>query len=67
MSVPTNLIPTKTTSLPEYTGSSTLGYFPYVIDGRTYKVREVVTKDEGMTTFRAVARIATETGRRAKE
>ena len=39
MSVPTNLIPTKTTSLPEYTGSSTLGYFPYVIDGRTYKVQ----------------------------
>lgn len=38
-----------------------------VHDGRTYKIREVVTKDEGMTTFRAVARIATETGRRAKE
>ena len=37
--VPTNLIPTRTTQLPEYTGTSTLGYMPYVIDGRTYKVQ----------------------------
>lgn len=39
MSVPTNLIPTKITGLQEYTGSSTLGYLPYVLDGRTYKVQ----------------------------
>ncbi len=39
MSVPTNLIPTKVTGLPEYLGSSTLGYLPYIIDGRTYKVQ----------------------------
>ena len=37
--VPTNLIPTKITGLPEYTGSSTLGYMPYVLEGRTYKVQ----------------------------
>ena len=39
MSVPTNLIPTKITGLPEYTGSSQAGYFPYVLDGSTYKVQ----------------------------
>ena len=39
MSVPTNLIPTKITGLPEYTGSSTLGYFPYSLEGRMYKVQ----------------------------
>ena len=39
MSVPTNLIPTKITGLPEYTGSSQLGYFPYAIDGTMYKVQ----------------------------
>ncbi len=39
MSVPTNLIPTKVTGLPEYLGSSTLGYLPYVLEGRTYKVQ----------------------------
>ena len=39
MSVPTNLIPTPITGLPEYTGSSTLGYMPYVIDGQTFKVQ----------------------------
>jgi len=38
MSVPTNLIPTRVTQLPEYTGSSTLGYVPYVLGGVTYKV-----------------------------
>ena len=38
-SVPTNLIPTRMTSLPEYTGASTLGYLPYVIEGNTYKVQ----------------------------
>lgn len=37
--VPTNLIPTRITGLPEYQGSSTLGFMPYVIDGRTYKVQ----------------------------
>ena len=39
MSVPTNLIPTLITGLQEYTGSSTLGYMPYILDGRTYKVQ----------------------------
>ncbi len=37
--VPTNLIPTRITQLPEYVGTSTLGYMPYVIDGRTFKVQ----------------------------
>ncbi len=37
--VPSNLIPTRITQLPEYVGASTLGYFPYVIDGITYKVQ----------------------------
>jgi hypothetical protein len=37
--VPTNLIPTRVTGLPEYLGSSTLGYLPYIIDGQTYKVQ----------------------------
>jgi len=37
--VPTNLIPTPITGLPEYTGSSTLGYLPYVLEGRSYKVQ----------------------------
>lgn len=37
--VPTNLIPTKITGLPEYTGTSQAGYFPYVLDGSTYKVQ----------------------------
>jgi len=39
VSVPTNLIPTLITGLPEYGGTSTLGYFPYVLEGRTYKVQ----------------------------
>lgn len=39
MSVPTNLIPTKITGLPEYTGGSQAGFFPYVLDGTTYKVQ----------------------------
>lgn len=39
MSVPTNLIPTKITGLLEYLGTSTLGYIPYVLEGRTYKVQ----------------------------
>ena len=39
MSVPTNLIPTKVTGLPEYTGTGTYGFMPYIIDGRTYKVQ----------------------------
>jgi len=38
MSVPSNLIPTRITQLPEYTGSSTLGYTPYALTGVTYKV-----------------------------
>jgi fibronectin-binding autotransporter adhesin len=39
VSVPTNLIPTLITGLQEYTGSSTLGYMPYILEGRTYKVQ----------------------------
>jgi len=39
VSVPTNLIPTKVTGLPDYLGTSTEGYMPYIIDGRTYKVK----------------------------
>lgn len=37
--VPTNLIPSTITQLPEYAGASTLGYLPYSLDGRTYKVQ----------------------------
>ncbi len=37
--VPTNLIPTRITGLPEYQGTSTLGYMPYIIDGQTFKVQ----------------------------
>jgi len=37
--VPSNLIPTRITQLPEYQGASTAGYLPYVIDGITYKVQ----------------------------
>jgi hypothetical protein len=39
VSVPTNLIPTKITGLPEYPGSSQEGFFPYVLGGVTYKVQ----------------------------
>jgi hypothetical protein len=39
MSVPTNLIPSPITGLQEYTGTSTLGYLPYVLEGRSYKVQ----------------------------
>ena len=37
--VPSNLIPSRITQLPEYVGSSTLGYLPYVLGGVTYKVQ----------------------------
>ena len=37
--VPSNLIPTRITGLPEYLGTSTLGYLPYVIEGNTYRVQ----------------------------
>jgi len=37
--VPSNLVPTRLTQLPEYEGSSTLGYLPYVLNGVTYKVQ----------------------------
>lgn len=37
--VPTNLIPTRVTQLPEYGGSDPAGYVPYVLEGRTYKVK----------------------------
>ena len=37
--VPSNLIPLRLTGLPEYLGTSTLGYLPYVIGGITYKVQ----------------------------
>ena len=38
MSVPSNLVPTRITQLPEYMGTSDLGYLPYVLSGVTYKV-----------------------------
>jgi hypothetical protein len=38
-SVPSNLVPTRITQLPEYQGGSTLGYVPYVLSGVTYKVQ----------------------------
>lgn len=37
--VPSNLIPTRITQLPEYTGSSQEGFLPYVLSGITYKVQ----------------------------
>jgi hypothetical protein len=37
--VPSNLVPTRITQLPEYQGLSTAGFLPYVIDGVTYKVQ----------------------------
>jgi len=37
--VPSNLVPTRITQLPEYLGASTLGYVPYVLSGVTYKVQ----------------------------
>jgi hypothetical protein len=37
--VPSNLIPTTITQLPEYSGASTAGYLPYVLGGVTYKVQ----------------------------
>ena len=37
--VPSNLIPTTITQLPEYAGTSTAGYLPYVLGGVTYKVQ----------------------------
>ena len=37
--VPTNLIPTRITQLPEYLGVDTTGYMPYVYGGITYKVQ----------------------------
>jgi len=39
MSVPSNLLPTPISALPEYGGSSALGYLPYVYQGVTYKVQ----------------------------
>ena len=37
--VPSNLVPTRITQLPEYQGSETTGYMPYVYGGITYKVQ----------------------------
>jgi hypothetical protein len=37
--VPSNLIPTRITQLPEYPGSSQEGFLPYVLGGITYKVQ----------------------------
>jgi hypothetical protein len=37
--VASNLVPTKISQLPDYLGSSTLGYLPYVLNGVTYKVQ----------------------------
>ncbi len=39
MSVPSNLIPTRITQLPEYQGSDGAGWVPYVLNGRTYKAQ----------------------------
>lgn len=35
--VPSNLIPTRITELPEYDGTDATGFSPYAINGRTYK------------------------------
>jgi hypothetical protein len=37
--VPSNLVPTRISQLAEYTGQSTAGYLPYVLNGITYKVQ----------------------------
>lgn len=37
--VPSNLVPTRISQLTEYTGQSTEGYLPYVLNGVTYKVQ----------------------------
>lgn len=37
--VPSNLVPTRISQLTEYTGQSTDGYLPYVLNGITYKVQ----------------------------
>lgn len=37
--VPSNLVPTRISQLTEYTGDSTDGYLPYVLNGITYKVQ----------------------------
>ena len=37
--VPSNLVPTRISQLPEYDGLSQDGYLPYVLNGVTYKVR----------------------------
>ncbi len=37
--VPSNLIPTRITELPEYSGASADGYMPYVYGDRTYKAQ----------------------------
>lgn len=37
--VPSNLVPTRITELPEYTGTSQAGYLPYALGGDTYKVQ----------------------------
>jgi hypothetical protein len=37
--VPSNLVPTRITQLPEYLGVATTGYLPYVLGGITYKVQ----------------------------
>jgi len=37
--VPSNLVPTRITQLPEYLGVDTTGYMPYVYGGITYKVQ----------------------------
>ena len=36
---PSNLVPTRITQLPEYTGTDTAGYFPYTYEGVTWKVQ----------------------------
>lgn len=39
MSVPSNLIPTRVSELPEYAGGDQSGFVPYLFGGRTYKLQ----------------------------
>jgi hypothetical protein len=57
VSVPSNLIPTRITQLPEYGGASTAGYFPYVLGGVTYKAlfSNLVSAGAGTVTSVAIS------------
>lgn len=53
--VPSNLIPTRISELPEYTGSSQEGYLPYVYGGITYKVQfSAVASTSDVPTSRSI-------------